>query len=166
MKVDAPSFGERTELTRFIDSDERCSGNRAAASAFLFSPEDFRDPSAHLSVNSLEVETIGEIANYYRSVFQDGDGEVAMCIHKVHRYIDGGRHAGVQVTQSADFQWVFLEQGRPSAAFKHRPIPPVRPKSRPPSPSHSGVEFLRSLDDVQQRKFARRMAQRPRFQVL
>jgi hypothetical protein len=54
------SFTDRTELVRYIDVDQRLNGNRPAPVAFLANPG-----QSHLSVNSLAIESMKEIATYY-----------------------------------------------------------------------------------------------------
>jgi hypothetical protein len=138
--------------------------NHAAASAFLLGEADLNSKNAHLSVNATECEPIGQIASYFRAAFQEGKGEVAVCLHKVHRYVDSGRKAGATIRDTkSEPQWVFPEDGSESPAFRHRPVPAR--KMLTASPSHCGVEFVRALSDVQQRNFARLMAKKPRFHI-
>lgn len=162
-----PTFAGRTELARYITVHERRGTRHAAASAFLLSDTDISSGSnPHLSVNSLEVESLAHIGDYLRKVFQADTGEVALCTHKVQRYVNEGRTCGLTISHGADEGWTFVEGRASSAAFKHRPVQGLRARGRPGSQSHCGVEFLRAMTDLQRRQFARRMARSPRFHVV
>lgn len=165
MSVPSPTFRGKKELARYIHPTERDGDNHAASSAFLLDSDNLSHAEPHLSVNSTETESLADIANYYRDTLQDAGGEVAICVHQVNRYVDAGRHAGTEITASHDHAWVFNDKSGELPAFKHRPVQPHR-KSESGSPSHCGVEFLRSLSDLNQHKFARRMAKSPRFHLL
>lgn len=163
----APSFDGRTEFARYIDEDEREGDNHAAVSAFLMDTDDMSDPKkAHLSVNATELESVSDIAAYYRATLQDGVGPVALCVHKVHKYVDAGKKAGSSVRRSSVHSWVFDGPSEEEPAFKHRFVQAIKEKGRPASPSHCGVEFLRVLSELQQRNFARVLAKRPKFHIL
>jgi hypothetical protein len=164
--VTSPKFTNDEELIRYIDPDERQGSRHAASSAFLLNEIDQASNNAHLSVNSRELETVAEIASYYRKILQGDEGEVAFCLHRVYRYVENGKKAGAALRTNTDRAWCFDESDSETPAFKHRPITRSRSDSRPSSPSHCGVEFIRTLTETQQRAFARRMAQKPRFQVL
>lgn len=152
MKV--PKFAAKSRLVRYVDEINRLSGNRTSAAAFIDPPSD--DPSDHLSVNSLEVETLRQIAAYHRWRAQDDRGEVALCEHKVHEYSDAARKSGVSIVFDRDAgTWQFVHSGRMQDAYKHRE---VRKHDNPlGSPSHCGVEFKRALSQHAAARFARRM---------
>ena len=163
MKV--PRFSERAQLVRYVDKDQTLSGNRPAVAAFLPDiPSDDPD-SDHLSVNSLEVESMKEIAKYYKWKWRVD--KAACCVHKVHDYTDAGRKAGVSISYDrSTSSWQF--QGRSSKsqdAYKHRP---VKAYGDPPhgSPSHCGVEFSRILKQHDATKFARRLSAKGKFHLV
>lgn len=156
-----PKFTERSELSRFVEEAERLRNNRPSTSAFLPDPDE-----EYLSVNSLEIESTLEIAEYYRAVLQKNNQPVAMCIHKVARFNDAGRKAECQITwsrQNGRYEYQ-TPNGTQEAAYRQRPVP--RHGSRRASPSHSGVEFVEVLDELRLKRFAREMAKRGRFHLL
>lgn len=123
----------------------RLKGNRTANAAFLDPPTG--DPTKeYLSVNSLEVETIRKIADYYQNRFQRGTGDVAVCSTKVFEFNEAGKKCGVDLQYDhSQSLWHF---GRPGGkredAYTHRK--PLRSSSDHKSESHCGVEFVRALD--------------------
>jgi hypothetical protein len=156
----------KSELAHYIDPLSRQGDNHAAFSAFLLNPRDREKPDeAHLSVNATEVETIAQIAGTYREMFQSGTGEVAICTHKVRRYVDCGRKAGIQITNPSN-AWVFQSSAGQLPAFRHRPGHAVPRKGIPANKSHCGVEFVRELNNLQERQFARRLAKKPKFHLV
>jgi hypothetical protein len=150
-----PKFPADSRLLRYIDRDER-HGKRASHGAFMPNPgED------HLSVNSLELESAEQIAEYYGDALGSEDGKVAIVTHTVREYNDSGKKAGCWIEfYKADSTWVFPEiSGQQAVAYRHRPV--KRSEEYPyTSWSHCGVEFVRALADVKVRQFARRMAKR------
>ena len=153
-----PVFSDKTELTRYIDEVQRLSDNRPAFGAFLSNPGD-----TYLSVNYLHIEEINQIVRYYRKELQRDDQEVAICIHKVAKYNDAGRKAGVSISfDRRASRWEYRTSYGTRAAYKHRPVPSHG--NRLGSPSHCGVEFVEVLDELSARKFARQMAKN-RFHV-
>lgn len=162
MKV--PTFSSKSELVRYVDEVNRLSGNRPAVATFLPDPPSVMPDNDHLSVNSLEVESLAEICAYHRWRGQRDAGKVALCVHKVHDYIDAGRKCDLTIAydmQLSKFQFSFV--GKRQDAFKHRPVAihnnPVG------SPSHSGVEFVRVLKEHKAAQFARRLSGK-RFHLL
>jgi len=167
-KVETPKFSGKSELARYIGIEDRLSGNRPAVAAFL--PDghtaETTDPDEHLSVNSLEVESLSVIAAYHRWRAQEGAGDVALSVHKVHIYSETGKKAEVQVDYSRQaLRWEFLaKNGSKEIAYRHRP---VRRHSNPlGSPSHCGVEFVRAFSEYAATQFARRMSAKGKFHVL
>jgi hypothetical protein len=157
--VETPTFGRKKVLARWIPPDARLRNKRPAFSAFL---EPVSDPSKdHLSVNSLEVERLKHIADYYRLALQNG-GDVSICTNTVEDYIEAGKKSGAQISyNTATRSWEFGNGTSRSAAFRARP---VRRSSGPHSPSHCGVEFIQVMDDHRRSQLARRLAVR-RFHV-
>jgi hypothetical protein len=149
-----PAFAAESSLCRYIHSDEYNIGRRVKWGAFLPNPGE-----TYLSVNSLEVEEKGEICNYYAEAFQQGNGPVAVSTHSVKQHNELARKASCQVIYS-NSQWIFTEpSGTSSPAYRHRPIS-KRPSYPFESWSHSGVEFIRALSDIQLRHLARRLAKK------
>ena len=125
------------------------SGGRVSSGAFMPSSID-----VYLSVNSLELESIRQIAAYYRgTLHQDGD-EVAVACHKIEDYNQAAHAAGISVRKnSVSNKWEFDGSHGVSEAYKHRP--------NRRSISHCGVEFIRTgSDEMRLRKIARRLAGR------
>jgi hypothetical protein len=150
-----PTFPAKSHLCRYIDRDEK-HGKRASYGAFMPNPGD-----DHLSVNSLEVETLQQIAEYYGGALGNEDGNVAVCIHTVLEYSDSGKKAGCWIEfNRAASAWEFSEiNGLRAAAYRHRPV--HHSEGFPyASWSHCGVEFVRVLADVKLRQFARRLTKR------
>lgn len=153
-----PKFGQRKDLARYIDNAERLSGNRISSAAFRLNPGPPKE--TYLSVNSLETEPIADIANYYREEIEKTTAAVAISVQKVASYNDAGRFSGATITFSRSIkQWEFLGPTGAEPAYRHRPVKRTHGRD---SPSHCGVEFLRTLDQLAERKFSRRMA-RNRF---
>lgn len=148
-KVREPKFSARSELARYVEEANRLNGNRTAVAAFI-------DPDPYLSVNSLEVESIERIAEYYQDRFQNGIGDVAVCALKVSKYSDAGKKAGVSVFYDSDDScWYFSDKNtRQTAAYMPRPLRSSRDLR---SESHCGVEFVRVLGEHERTKFARRL---------
>jgi len=143
----APSFAARYELARYVPPGYRRRVGRISSAAFLRNPGD-----TYLSVNSLEVESLSGIAKHYKSIFQQGQGSVAVACRKIMVYNRAALAAGVFVTR--DFQskiWLFLHHGSNLPAYRHRPSHL--------SKSHCGVEFTISFaEELAEKKFARRLA--------
>lgn len=159
----APTFAARQQLARYIDEINRLSGNRPAPAAFM----DLPSPGAsnhRLSVNSLEVESIRQVAAYHRWRAAPANGRVALCVHKVHDYNEAAKKAGVTVSYNkSSSQWEFADRSRAEVAYRHRLVPahnnPVG------SPSHCGVEYLRIMKANDAAKFARRLT-KARFHII
>jgi hypothetical protein len=140
---------------RYVAEEAR-SGNRASPAAFLPDPPDStRKRPPYLSVNSLEIESLQEIANYHRKIWQNNSGNVALAAHKVFHYREAGRQSGITIEFDREARYyVFRERsGQMSRAFECIPRTDIFKSS-----SHSGVHFVRALEDHQVGKFARRMS--------
>jgi hypothetical protein len=148
-----PVFAIESGLCRYIDPGE-CNGKRVKWGAFLPNPGE-----THLSVNSLEVEEKPQICSYYADAFQKGIGPVTVSTHSVKQYNELARKASCPLIHSSG-QWMFTEPtGTASPAYRHRPVS-KRPGYPFESWSHSGVEFIRALSDLQARYLARRLAKK------
>jgi len=155
----SPTFSARAQLVRYVDDANRLRGNRPAVATFLPDPPSSNPDSDHLSVNSLEIESMKQIAEYHRSR-QGDNGQVALCVHKVFDYNEAGKKCGVRVFYDhEDSRWLFVgRRGAHEEAYRHRP---VKAHDNPlGSPSHCGVEFVRALNDHTAAQFARRLAKR------
>jgi hypothetical protein len=101
------------------------------------------------------VESLQAIADYHRQCWQNNSGKVALAAHKVFHYREAGRQSGVTIDYERDEgYYVFREKsGQMSRAFECIPRNDVLK-----SPSHSGVHFVRALEEHRIGKFARRMS--------
>jgi hypothetical protein len=107
-------------------------------------------------VNSLEIESIADIAQYYRKnpSLYSGTGAVAVACRKVIEYNNAASHAGIAVRRGGAGKWEFDGPSGRQEAYKHRPIAHV-------SSSHCGVEFIRAdFTETLLKKIARRLAGR------
>lgn len=155
-------FTEKVRLTRWVRPIYRLRGNRASPVAFRMDPGPPREE--FLSVNSLDIEKIKDITKYYRDSLQKDDRKVAVCIHKIAEYNSTAKYTGLALTYNQSlFRWEYPSFDGSNPAYKHRPVPKI--PGRKESPSHSGVEFIKALDDLAKRKFARRMALRRKFHL-
>ncbi len=155
-----PSFGTKKELARHIRDDDRRAGNRPGIAAFLPLVGE-----SYLSVNSTELETLDEISRYYRIELQGNRPGVAISVHKVVKYNDSGRKAGVAIVfDKAAARWDYLDStGTKKPAYKHRAV--SARAGRLGSSSHCGVEFVDVFDKHDAIKFARRMALGQKFHL-
>jgi hypothetical protein len=167
-RLNNPTFSASSRLARYIFQEHRLSGQRAAVAAF--EPDHIKksEPidNSHLSVNSTEVESLQQIADYHRQNWQDGKGKAALSIHKIFDYCDSARKSSVSLTQNAQGVWEFVDfNSKVSEAYRHRP---VMPNSNNPlgSKSHCGVEFVRAFDEYRASQFARRLASKSKFHLL
>jgi hypothetical protein len=150
----ALSFSTRSVLLRYVGKAQRYSRRRPAPDVFRRNPDE-----RYLSVNLLGVESSAEIASYYRELFQDGTGRVAICEHKLKQYNSACEGAGIRLTFVAGEGWTFSDtNGGTARAYEPHPLP-ARQGLRA-SPSHSGVEYVRVFNELAENAFARRMAKK------
>ncbi|NQU63591.1 MAG: hypothetical protein HQ517_04820 [SAR324 cluster bacterium] len=129
-----PEFIAKSELARYVDKDEYMKGGRVTSGAFLPNPGD-----DYLSVNSLEIESINDIANYFSKVF--GESTVKICTRKVSEYNNSTSGTAIHIIYDRrQKKWIFQVNSLPKEAFEHRPRYTPPPKSI----SHCGVEFINS----------------------
>ncbi|KAB7741520.1 hypothetical protein F2P47_03685 [Parvibaculum sedimenti] len=155
--MNTPTFSGKKQLVRYIDKVHRLKNRRPAVAAFLPDPPSADPSNDHLSVNSLEIEKIDEIATYHRWKWQNEEGQVALAVHKVHQYSDAAKKSGVELSYDKHQAiWFFSgSKKEPEMAYRHRP---VKAHNNPyASPSHCGVEFSRVLKEHRASQFARRM---------
>ncbi len=124
--------------------------HRVSSSAF------HRDPGPpkelYLSVNSLEVEPLADIAEYYRRIFRDSQGDVGVTVHQVRAYNAAARCATINVVYNKQEKiWEYASEDGNLPAYEYRP-------GR--SPSHCGVEYVKYFRDIHERKFARHLARK------
>lgn len=143
-----PTFAARVELARYIEEANLGRNRRISSTAFL--PN---EGEQFLSVNSLEIEELSVIVDYYRSKFQFGNGKVAVSCLQIMVYNRACESGGVAVTYNRNRgHWTFLKDGVPSDAYRlHSNY----------SKSHCGVEPICLMDEVAAGKFARRLAGQP-----
>jgi hypothetical protein len=168
-RVSVPTFSDDSRLARYIPEEYRLAGGRAAVPAF--EADHIKNPelaaTSHLSVNSTEVESLDQIAEYHRLNWQDGRGKTALTVHKLFEYSDSGRKSAVAITlnpTSAVWEFADLNQ-KMSPAYRHRPVA-VGTKNNLGSKSHCGVEFVRVFDEYRSSQFARRLASKGKFHLL
>ena len=161
-KLSEPKFTGKVRLARYIRPKFRLHGNRAAVAAFLADPGPPREK--YLSVNNLDMERIKVIAEYYREELQKDDSDVAICLHKVIEYNSTAKFSGLIVTYNkGESRWEYASSDGLKPAYEHRSVPAI--SGRKGSLSHSGVMFIEALEDLAERKFARRMAKRKKFHL-
>jgi hypothetical protein len=157
--VERPTFARKKELARYVSEGDRLGGNRTALTAFIDPPA--ADPAKeYLSVNSLEVEKVTAIAEYYRQAFQGGVGDVSICTRTLEDYTDAGKKSDVQLLyDKPSGSWQFIGKSlRAEPAYTHRAV--VKRPDGLKSPSHCGVDFVRMMNEHQRSKFARRLSGR------
>jgi hypothetical protein len=162
--VKRPQFALSKELVRYVPVANRLKNNRPAVVSFLDPPSSDPDRE-YLSVNSLEIESLAAIADYYRSMWQNSHGDVSVCSLKVFDFNEAGKKSGVDLQfDRTTAKWHFGASGgiRQDAYKPH----PRLASGAPQSTSHCGVEFIRALkDDYHKLKFARRLAAK-RFHIV
>jgi hypothetical protein len=151
-----PTFPANAELARWVHEANLGAGGRVSSSAFMPQDDHTGKPEKYFSVNSVEVEPLPVIAEYYRAKFLDGGGPVYLASLKVLDYVKASTHGGVPVTKIAG-RWMFNSGGKEAEAFMHRPST----HKDAPSASHCGVETIELMDEDARAKFARRLAGRP-----
>jgi hypothetical protein len=155
--IKKPTFTSKKRLVRYVSEENRLSGNRPAFATFLPDPPDPSKKKPYLSVNSLEIESLKEIAAYCRGMWQNATGKVALCEHTVFQYNEAGKKSGVSISYCKESQgWQFQGPAGKEDAYLHHPK--VESKHEYKSPSHCGVEFTRMLSDHAAGQFARRLA--------
>jgi hypothetical protein len=162
--VKRPQFALNKELARYVPVANRLKNNRPAVISFLDPPSSDPDRE-YLSVNSLEIESLAVIADYYRLMWQGSRGDVSVCSLKVFDFNEAGKKSGVDLQfDRTSEKWHFgASGGVREDAYK---VHPRLASSAPQSASHCGVEFVRALKgDYYKLKFARRLATK-RFHIV
>jgi hypothetical protein len=140
-----PVFKLKSELARYVDNDE-LQGGRVSSSAFVPNPSE-----DYLSVNSIEVEPLNDIATYYCGLFKNGIGTVAIACRKVSEYNEAAKKSGIRIIFSQEeCTWKCKLNDDCNDAYKYRPTRE--------SNSHSGVEYLgKKVTYLTIKKIARRL---------
>jgi hypothetical protein len=148
------SFSIRSVLLRYVHDVQRLASKRAAPDVFRANPGE-----RYLSVNLAGVESRAQIVSYYRELFQGNSGAVAICEHTVGQYNHACSDAGIGLTELPSRGWTFVDRdGSAANAYERHPRKPT--DGSRPSPSHSGVEYVRVFDQLAENRFARRMSRK------
>lgn len=154
MALTAPTFKQRSILTRYIDREYRGKKNRPKRGAYQRS-----EGEKYLSVNSLEIHTRNQVAAIYAEIFENGNRPVALTEPRVSNYNAVANEVGVTVRYNAVAgYWEFHENGLSAPAYRHH----VRTRNE----SHCGVEFVRAFDDYKEFQFAIRMAKSKTYKLV
>jgi hypothetical protein len=160
MKVDVPTFSEDAFLARYIKPEYRQGSRRAKVTAFM---EDQDATQNGLSVNSIEVESEGEIAEVYAKAF-DEERPVALCVHTVADYNSAADQAGTGIRRNeASGAWEHDDCGSVVRSYKHDPKDKTANKLA--NKSHCLAVFTTSFDALAALKFARRMAYKETYDL-
>jgi hypothetical protein len=144
-----PSFATKSELARWVDEVNLGRGGRVSSAAFLPA-----DGETYLSVNCVEIESLEEIAEYYRSHFVRSNEAVFVSCLKVMDYIAASKEGAFSMKfDKESSMWLFEMNGNFEAAFRARP--------NHLSKSHCGVETINSMTGNAANKFARRLSGKP-----
>ncbi len=140
------SFALQTTLFRYIRKKYKYSKRHVSLEAFV---EARGEP---LSVNLIGAESKRDVARYYANSFEGGrPSSVAVSSAKLSKYNKAGKKAGVIIRyQSASREWTCDNGGKTYAAYALT--------NHEKSPSHSHVQFVRYLSEIDAKKFARAMA--------
>ena len=146
-----PKFRASDKLARYIHPEfRRANGNRPKLGAYLKSENE-----KYLSVNSLEIETINQVADTYAKKFETGQRPVAIAAPTVSDYNDAAHVADIEITfNSTKKIWEYNYQGS-RAAYKH-----YRADN---NISHCGVEYVEKFNKYQNFKYSRRMAMKDTY---
>ncbi len=141
-----PTFKEISVLTRYIHPEFRGKNNRPKPSAYQRSHSE-----RYLSVNSLEIHSLKQVAAIYADIFENENRPVALTQPSVSDYNGVAGQVGVIINYNASAgYWEFHESDILTPAYLHH--------ARVRNESHCGVEFVRVFDDFQEFRFAGRMA--------
>lgn len=144
-----PTFGAKKILTRYVDEANLGKQSRISSSAFMPNSGE-----QYLSVNSLEIESLGQIADYYRTRISSRPGEVAVSCLTVMEYNRACEAGGVTIVYNkSEGRWTFKRDGATAPTYRFRPTHI--------SKSHAGVEPVCMMDSLSAHKFARNLAGRP-----
>lgn len=100
-QISEPRFAANSELARYVSPLHLMKGGRVSSAAFLRNPGD-----EYLSVNSVEIDSLQEIAAHYRKDLQKDNQKVAIASLKIFAYNRGALKAGISVVKGNP-TWVF-----------------------------------------------------------
>ena len=145
----SPTFGAKKILARYVDEANLGKQSRISSSAFMPNPGE-----QYLSVNSLEIESLGQVADYYRTRISSRPGTVAISCLTIMEYNRACEAGGVTIVfNKSEGRWIFQRDGATTPTYRFRPTHI--------SKSHSGVEPVCMMDSLSAGKFARNLAGRP-----
>lgn len=155
--LDPTVFTKDKRFYRYIVGIYRKPRKGISPGAFKLSEEDETNKDPHLSVNLLDKDSTNEdtkhIISYYKKSIQKNDDTIAYVDHKVDHYIDCSNKSESKLSFNMSSRYYeFNENGTNKPAFKHRPTNISR--------SHSGVEFLRAMNQVKQNRFSQEMVKK------
>lgn len=155
MKLTTPRFRQKDRLARYIAPEHRKDGMRAKPPAFMEGQNSKKDG---LSVNSLEVESINQIAKTFSAKFNE-KGPVGISIPTIQEYNEAANHVGLQVLWSdANSRWEHQGPSAIEASFVQDPKDGNR--------SHCLVKFTLALNDYNDFRFACSMARKPTYRMV
>lgn len=153
MKHDEPKFAESEPLARYIAPEYRQGNRRPKVTAFM---EESSGSRNGLSVNSVAMQSEGQIAQIYSEKFESRHRPVALTIHIVSQYNEAAAEVGILVSLDKDkATWTHQSPKGVAASYKFDP--------KPGNPSHCLVAFTTAFTVDQEFRFARRMAFKPTF---
>ena len=156
MRRDIPTFKESSHLARYIGKEFRNLGNRPAAGAYQK-----KEGETYLSVNSTEVETARQIAQFYSDTIEKGPRPIAIASPIVSDYNRAASDSGIMLKFDEQKKyWEFYNHGAYEPAYRHRPGKNKENKS------HCGIEFVRILSDRMDFQFAVRMARAATYKMV
>ncbi len=148
-QLSEPRFAANSELARYVSPLHLMKGGRISSAAFLL-----KLGEEYLSVNSVEIESLQEIAAHYRRDIQKNNQKVAVASLKILAYNRAALIAGISIVRRNQ-TWFFNFQGSPLPAYKLR----ITQLSK----SHCSVDFVRAYpSELAEKKFAWKMASEPR----
>lgn len=161
MKKQVPEFQVSDELCRYVEPGYR-HPNRIQTGAFKLRPDE-----ASLSVNSLEVDDLGAVAEIFAHNIERGPRPVAVAIRTVDDFNQAAVNAGVAVTfDNSANAFVFNKSGSLLPAYKFTPKKKQVDPPKLENGSHCDVDLVSGMDAYQEHRFAVRMAFRPYYKMV
>ena len=148
MLRDIPTFRKASKLARYIENEFQNLRNRPAVAAYQK-----KYGETYLSVNSIEVETVRQIAQFYADTIKKGPRPVAIASPTVADYNSAASDVGIMLQFNKQNNcWEFTNYGTRELAYQHRP------RKNNENKSHCGIEYVRIFNDQMDFRFATRMA--------
>lgn len=149
-----PRFRERDKLARYIDPDYRGKNGRPKLAAYQLT-----DNEDSLSVNSLEIESVRQVAATYATKFENGHRPVAIASPQISQFNAAAGAVRVNISYDSIIGcWIFHDSGKYSEAYRF--------DDKKTNKSHCGVEFARIFDEYQEFLFAGRMAKACKYRLV